>query len=57
MPFKSKDDIDFVTLNKSVAKAFIIKRAPSVENLKHVQEKKATDLEKYDNAVKGKIPD
>ena len=54
--FASKDDIDFIKLNSQFAKQVSMKRAPSVEMLKHVQEKLNHDLEKYRKSVKGKIP-
>ena len=54
---KSKDDIDFIKHNQLVATQFKLKRAPSVEQLKLVQEKLSRDLEKYHAQKKGKVPD
>lgn len=34
-----------------------MKRAPSVEQLRQVHEKKTHDLELYETKVKGKVPD
>jgi hypothetical protein len=53
---KTKDDIDFVKQNAQIATQFKLKRAPSVEQLKLVQEKLNKDLEKYNALKKGKIP-
>lgn len=53
---KSKDDIDFIKHNQQFAKQSLIRRAPSMEMLKQVQEKLNKDLEKYENKVKGKVP-
>ena len=54
--FGSKDDIDFVKRNQALAKEVQIKRAPSVEMLKNVQEKLNSDLKTYQEKNKGKIP-
>lgn len=54
--FASKDDLDFVKHNTLVAKQAQLKRAPSVEMLKYVQEKLNKDLENYQTKNKGKIP-
>jgi hypothetical protein len=53
---KTKDDIDFVKQNQQIATQFRLKRAPSVEQLKLVQEKLNKDLEKYNALKKGKVP-
>ncbi|RNA36308.1 enkurin domain-containing 1 [Brachionus plicatilis] len=52
----SKDDIDFVRQNRELAKEPRMKRAPSMEMLKNVQEKLNKDMEKYNEKIKGKIP-
>ena len=54
--FQSKDDIDFIKRNQQIAKQATLKRAPSVEQLKKVQEKLNTDLEIYEKKIKGKVP-
>jgi hypothetical protein len=54
---KSKDDFDFVKHNQLVATQFKLKKAPSVEQLKQVQEKLSQDLEKYHSKKNGKVPD
>jgi hypothetical protein len=54
--FASKDDLDFIKHNQLVAKQAQIKRAPSMEMLKYVQEKLNKDLEIYQTKIKGKIP-
>ena len=54
--YGSKDDIDFIKRNQSLAKEVQIKRAPSVEMLKSVQEKLNNDLKTYQEKNKGKIP-
>jgi hypothetical protein len=54
--YGSKDDIDFIKHNQKVAKSAQLKRAPSIEQLKSVQEKLNKDLEAYNNKIKGKIP-
>lgn len=54
--FASKDDFDFVKLNQNLAKQAHMKKAPSMENLKHVQEKMGKDLELYQQKIKGKVP-
>ncbi len=54
--FGSKDDIDFIKRNQKLAKDVQIKRAPSMENLKSVQEKLNNDLKIYQEKIKGKIP-
>jgi hypothetical protein len=56
MSSRSKDDIDFIKHNQKMAKQVHIKRAPSVEMLKKVQNKLNSDLEKYNNKIKGKLP-
>jgi hypothetical protein len=53
---KSKDDFDFIKQNQKLATQFKIRRAPSVEILKLVQEKLNKDLEKYNEKNKGKLP-
>lgn len=55
--FASKDDIDFIKRNQKLAKEVQIKRAPSMENLRSVQEKLNNDLKVYQEKIKGKIPD
>ena len=52
----SKDDIDFIRANQELAKEARIRRAPSIEALKSVQEKLNKDLEKYNEKIKGKVP-
>lgn len=54
--YGSKDDIDFVKRNQTLAKDSHMKRAPSVENLKQVQEKLNNDLRTYEEKNLGKIP-
>ncbi len=54
---KSKDDLDFIELNKQIATSLKIKRAPSVELLQNVLQKRNKSLETYENNVKGKIPE
>ena len=54
--FASKDDIDFIKRNQKLAKDVQLKRAPSVENLRSVQEKLNNDLKIYHEKIKGKIP-
>ena len=54
--FGSKDDIDFIKRNQKLAKEVHIKRAPSMENLRSVQEKLSNDLKIYQEKIKGKIP-
>lgn len=53
---RSKDDIDFIRQNQQLAKEVRIRRAPSVEQLKCVQEKLNKDLENYNQKIKGKVP-
>lgn len=55
--FASKDDMDFIKHNQKVVTQMHMKRAPSVENLRQVQEKLSKDLEAYNNRIKGKVPD
>jgi len=55
--FASKDDMDFIKHNQKVVTQMQIKRAPSVENLRQVQEKLSKDLEAYNNRKFGKVPD
>lgn len=52
----SKDDIDFVRQNCQLAKEQRMRKAPSMEMLKSVQEKLDKDMEKYNEKIKGKIP-
>ena len=54
--FASKDDLDFLKHNQLLAKQAQLKKAPSVEMLKQVQEKLNKDLELYQTKIKGKIP-
>jgi len=54
--FKSKDDIDFVRLNRELVKNSKMKRAPSVEQLARVEEKRHHELETYETKIKGKVP-
>jgi hypothetical protein len=54
--FASKDDIDFVKHNQKIASKVQIKRAPSMEQLKSVQNKLESDMNKYNSRIKGKIP-
>jgi hypothetical protein len=54
--FSSKDDLDFIKLNQKLVTQVQIKRAPSVEMLKQVQNKLNKDLEAYNNKIKGKVP-
>ncbi len=54
--FVSKDDFDFIKFNSSYSKSVAMKRAPSVENLKQVQQKMENDFEKYQQKIKGKVP-
>ena len=54
---KSKDDIDFIKLNRQLAVNRQIKRAPSVEMLKKVEQKKQHELENYELKIKGKVPE
>lgn len=54
--YASKDDIDFVKQNRAIVTQFKLKKAPSVEQLKQVQEKLKQDLDKYNEQKKGKVP-
>ncbi len=54
--FSSKDDLDFIKHNQMAAKQVQLKRAPSLEMLKYVQEKLNKDMENYHTKIKGKIP-
>lgn len=54
---RAKDDIDFIKHNQNLANQIRIKRAPSVEMLKNLQEKTNKDFEAYMNNRKGKIPE
>lgn len=57
LELKSKDDIDFIKLNQKLATQLKLKRAPSVEFLKKIEEKQQNELKEYENKIKGKIPD
>lgn len=52
----SKDDIDFIRQNRQLAREPRMKKAPSMEMLKSVQEKLDKDMEKYNEKIKGKLP-
>lgn len=54
--YASKDDFDFLKANQNFAKTALMKKSPSVENLKQVQQKMEKDLEKYQQKNKGKVP-
>lgn len=54
---RAKDDIDFVKHNQELAKQIKLKRAPSVDMLKSLQEKTNKQLEAYMEKQKGKVPD
>lgn len=53
---RSKDDIDFVKRNQQLATQMKIKRAPSVEMLKNLQDKTTKDLDTYLSQKNGKVP-
>lgn len=54
--FASKDDFDFIKFNSSYSKSVGMKKAPSVENLKQVQQKMDKDFQNYQQKIKGKVP-
>jgi hypothetical protein len=54
--FVSKDDFDFLKHNQKVAQSVQLKKAPSMENLRQVQEKMQKDFNKYQEKSKGKVP-
>lgn len=54
---KAKDDIDFIKHNQELAKQIKLRRAPSVDMLKSLQEKTNKQLEAYMEKQKGKVPD
>ncbi len=54
--FASKDDFDFLKHNQKVVQSFHLKKAPSMENLRQVQDKLQKDFDKYQEKSKGKVP-
>lgn len=54
---KAKDDIDFIKHNQQLAKQVRMRRAPSVEMLKNLQEKTNKQFEAYMADKKGRIPE
>lgn len=54
---KSKDDIDFIRHNRNVVKQMQMRRAPSVESLRSLQEKTNQQFDEYINKRKGKVPE
>jgi hypothetical protein len=54
----SKDDLDFIKLNKKLVTANpIVKRAPSTEMMNSLIQKRNQSFDDYDQYVKGRVPE